>query len=293
MLTNFSTQLADVADAASPSIVQVRAGGRAASGIVYESDLILTTGRVVGRDEHPEIRTSDGTSLSSEVAGWDPASRLVLLKTSGVNAPPFAVGSLPRVGSLALALGRSISNSITVTAGLVSVIGGPLRTGRGRQLDQVIRISAPVHDGFAGGAIVGADGLLIGVATAASIRGLAVVIPAALAWESARMMIERGTARRGYLGIAAQPVSVPERQRSAGAGRQALLVVGVTDSSPAAEAGLLVGDLVLALDDIPLAAPEELIDLLIGDRVGRPVHLRVQRGGVLVDISVTPAERGS
>ena len=291
MLTNFSTQLADIVEAASPSVVQVRAGGRAASGIVYQNNLILTTGRVVGRDEHPEIRTSDGNVVSSEVAGWDPASRLVLLRASGVSAPAFAAGPLPRVGSVALALGRSISNNITATAGLVSIIGGPLRTGHRRQIEQVIRISAPVHDGFAGGAVVGADGQLVGVATAAAIRGLAVVIPAALAWAAAHDMLERGAAKRGYLGIAAQPVSVPERQRSAGAGADALLVVGVTDGSPAADAGLLVGDLILALDDVPLASPEELIDLLIGERVGRAVLLRVQRGGAPVDVSVTPVER--
>jgi S1-C subfamily serine protease len=291
MLTNFSTQLADIVEAASPSVVQVRAGGRAASGIVYQNNLILTTGRVVGRDEHPEIRTADGTVVPSEIAGWDPASRLVLLRTSGVSAPAFATGSLPRIGSLALAIGRSISNNVTATAGLVSIIGGPLRTGHRRQIEQVIRISAPVHDGFAGGAVVGADGQLVGVATAAAIRGLAVVIPAALAWDAARTMLERGAAKRGYLGIAAQPVSVPSRQRLAGAGAEALLVVGVSDGSPAADAGLLVGDLILALDDLPLTSPEELIDLLIGERVGRAVRLRVQRGGDSVDVSVTPVER--
>jgi S1-C subfamily serine protease len=173
----------------------------------------------------------------------------------------------------------------------VSIIGGPLRTGPRRQIEQVIRISAPVHDGFAGGAILGADGALIGVATAAAIRGLAVVIPAGLAWDAAKSMVDRGTAKRGYLGIAAQPVSVPERQRSAGAGAEALLVMGVKDGSPAADAGLLLGDLLLALDDVALASPEDLIDLLAGERVGRALTLRVLRGGTPVDVSVTPAER--
>jgi S1-C subfamily serine protease len=291
MLTNFSTELADIVAASSPSVVQVRAGGRAASGVVYQNNLILTTGRVVGRDDHPEIRTSDGRVVASEIVGWDPSSRLVLLKTADVEAPAFRPGPLPRVGNVALAIGRSLSNNVTASAGLVAIIGGPLRTGHRRQLEQVIRISAPLHDGFAGGAVIGADGQLIGVATAAAIRGLTVVIPAAIAWDSANGMLERGSARRGYLGIAAQPVSVPERQRSTDAGAEALLVVGIKDGSPAAEAGLLVGDLLLALDDVSLRSPEELIDLLVGDRVGRAVALRVQRGGTLLDVPVTPAER--
>ena len=291
MLTDFSTQLADIVEAAASRVVQVRAGGRAASGIVYQSGLVLTTGRVVGRAEQAEVRASDGRVHAAEIAGWDPASRLVLLKVPDLSATPFAAGSLSRVGSIAVALGRSFSNSLTATAGLVSVIGGPLPTGPRRQLEQVIRISAPVHDGFAGGAVLGADGSLIGVATAAAIRGLAVVIPAGIAWSAAEAMVERAGTRRGYLGIAAQPVRVPERQRAGAAGDAALLVVGVKDESPAAQAGLLVGDVLVALDSVTLASPEDLVDLLAGDRVGRPLTMRVLRGGSPVDVQVTPGER--
>jgi len=291
MLTDFSTQLADIVEAASSRVVQVRAGGRAASGVVYQPGLVLTTGRVVGRADQAEVRAADGRVSAAEIAGWDPASRLVLLKVPELPATPLTTGALPRVGSIAVALGRSFSNSLTATAGLVSVIGGPLPTGPRRQLEQVIRISAPVHEGFAGGAVLGADGSLIGVATAAAIRGLTVVIPAEIAWNSAAAMVERAGARRGYLGIAAQPVRVPERQRAGTAGEAALLVVGVKDESPAAQAGLLVGDVLTALDSVTLASPEDLVDLLAGDRVGRALTMRVLRGGSPVDVQVTPAER--
>ena len=288
---NLSTQLADIVDAVSPAVVQVRARGRAASGLVYGPDLVLTTWRVVGRDEHPDVRTADGRLLTADVAGWDPASRLALLRARGLDVPPLSPGALPRVGSLALALGRSWSNAITVTAGVVSVIGGPLRTGPRRQVEQVMRTSAPMHDGFAGGAFVGADGVLLGIATSAAIRGLGVVIPASIAWAAAAGILERGHLKRGYLGIAAQPVSIPEKQRVAGAAAEALLVVAVKDGSPAADAGLLLGDVLLSLDGVTLGSPEDLLDLLVGDRVGRPVALKVLRGGSLVDVNVTVAER--
>jgi len=291
MLMNFSNQLADAVDAVAPSVVQVRARHRAASGLVYGEDLVLTTGRVIGRDEHPEIRTPDGRLVAAEIAGWDPASRLVLLKAKGLQAPPITPGAPPRVGHLALAIGRSWSNAVTVTAGLVSIIGGPLRTARRREIEQVIRTSAPMHDGFAGGAFIGADGGLLGIATAASIRGLGVVIPARIAWQSAAALVQHGSLKRGYLGIAAQPVGVPEKQRSPESGAEALLIVSVKDGSPAAAAGLLVGDLLLSLDGVTLSSPEDLLDLLVGDRVGRPLTLRVLRGGSTVDVTVTAGER--
>lgn len=291
MLMNISNGLADAVEAVAASVVQVRAGGRAASGLAYAADLVLTTGRVVGRDEHPEVRTPDGRVLPADVAGWDPASRLVLLKAEGLNARALTPGALPRVGHLAVAIGRSWSNGVTATAGLVSIIGGPLRTAPRRQLEQVIRISAPMHEGFAGGAVIGADGALLGVATAAAIRGLGVVIPAAIAWQAAATLLERGSQKRGYLGIVAQPVSVPERQRGASAAAEALLVVGIKEGSPAAEAGVLVGDLLVSLDGIPLGSPEDLFDLLAGERVGRKLALRLLRGGSSIDVAVTAAER--
>lgn len=291
MLMNIANQLADAVEAVAPSVVQVRARGRAASGLVYGRDLVLTTGRAVGRDEHPEVRTADGRVLPAEPAGWDPASRLVLVRAAGLDAPSLTPGALPRVGHVAVAVARSWSNNVTATAGLVSVIGGPLPTAPRRQLERVIRVSAPMHDGFAGGAVIGADGALLGIATAAAIRGLGVVIPADIAWDAAARLVERGSQTRGYLGIAAQAISVPERQRTAGAGSEALLIAGVKDGSPAADAGLLVGDLLVALDGAPLASPEDLFDLLVGDRVGRPVTLRLLRGGTTVEVAVTAAAR--
>jgi S1-C subfamily serine protease len=175
--------------------------------------------------------------------------------------------------------------------GLISVIGGPLATGRHRQIDQVFRISAPMHEGFAGGAVLDGNGGLLGIATAASIRGLGVVIPASIAWTTATELLKRGTLKRGYLGISAQPVNVTPQQRDAGAGEEALLVISVKDGTPASEAGLLVGDLLLSLDGHRLNTIDDLFDFLVGERVGRPTTLRLLRGNAPLDITVTIAER--
>jgi S1-C subfamily serine protease len=291
MLKEFSNQIAEIVDAVAPAVVQVQGQRRPASGLVYAAGLVVTTAHAVGREEHPHVRRADGEVLEAEIAGFDPGTRIVLLKVPGLEARPLTPGPLPRVGNVAIAIARSWSNAVTATAGLVSVIGGPLRTGRRRGIEQVIRTSAPMHEGFAGGALVGAEGELLGLATAASIRGLGVVIPASIAWTAAAALQAQGTVKRGYLGIAAQPIRVPEKQQPAAGTGEALLVVAVKDGTPAAEAGLLVGDVLLTLDGQPLASPDDLLELLAGDRVGRPVPMRVLRGGVPAEISVTSQAR--
>lgn len=291
MLNQLSEQIADIAARAASSVVQVEGSGRPATGLVYAEDVVVTTARAVGRDERPRVRRPDGGTIDAEVAGFDPATRLVVLKANGLALTPFTPGALPRVGELSIAAARSWSNALTVTAGLVSIIGGPLPTGRRRAIAQVIRTSAPMHEGFAGGALLGADGRLLGVTTSASIRGLGVVIPAEITWNTAAELLRRGTLKRGYVGIAAQPVRVSEKQKAAAGSDEALLVLDVKSGTPAENAGLLVGDLLLSLDGERLASPDELLDLLVGDRVGRTVRFTVLRGLQSSEVPVTVAER--
>jgi S1-C subfamily serine protease len=292
LLTSFSDQLADAVAAAAPSVVQVQGRRRPASGLVYADGVVLTTVRTLGRGDGLHVRRDDGQTLDAELAGWDPTTSLAVLRVAGLGAPPIAPAAAPaRVGHLAVAVARSWSNALTASAGIVAVIGGPLRTGHRRAIDQVIRTTAPMHDGFAGGAFLDPSGKLTGIATASEIRGFGVVIPASIAWKTAATVLEHGSLKRGFLGIAGQPVSLPESQRGAGGREQALLVVGVTKDSPAASAGVLVGDILLAFDDHPVESPEELLDLLLGDRVGRSVPIGILRGGSRVDLAVTVGER--
>jgi S1-C subfamily serine protease len=293
MLNQLSNEMADAAAAAGASVVQVQGHRRPASGIVYRDNIVVTTTRALGREEGLRVRRPDGRALDAELTGWDPATSLAILRADGLDVPPIArAGSPARVGHVALALARSWSNALTASAGIVSVIGGPLRTGRRRAIDEVIRTTAPMHDGFAGGAFVDTGGALIGVATASAIRGLGVIIPASIALKTADAVLEHGRLKRGYLGIAGQPVELPEAQR---AGEDepgtALLIAAVTGGSPAAAAGLLVGDIVLTFDGKPVESAEDLLDLLVGDRVGRAVPVRILRGRERVDLNVTVGER--
>jgi len=293
MLTDISNQLADAAAAAAPSVVQVQGRRRAASGVVYAQGTIVTTVRALGREDGIRVRGSEGDAVEAELAAWDPATSLALLKAPALVAPPIQVARQPaRVGHLALALARSWSNNLTASAGIVSIIGGPLRTGRRRAIDQVIRTTAPMHDGFSGGAFVDAAGALIGITTASTIRGLGVVIPSAIAWKTAQDLLEHGRMKSGYIGIAGQPVQLPEGQRAEGR-EEAVLVIAVNRDGPAAKAGVLVGDVILALDGQPVTSPDDLLDLLTGDRVGKAATLRILRGGAPTELPVTIGERGA
>jgi S1-C subfamily serine protease len=292
MLNELSTHMADAVEAATPSVVQVQGRRRPASGLVHSDGVVLTTMRAIGGDDGLHVRRPDGTVLDAELAGWDPATTLAVLRVKDLGLSPVTLSSAtPRVGNLVMAVARSWSNSVTASAGIISVIGGPLPTGRRRSIDRVIRTTAPMHDGFSGGALIDASGSLVGVTTATTIRGTTVVIPAQIAWAAAQKTIERGQARRGYLGVMGQPVRLAEPQ-AATCGRQtALVVVGVAPASAAASAGLLVGDVVLALDDTATDSPEDLLDLLASQAVGSQAKLRVLRGNAIVEVPVTIGER--
>jgi S1-C subfamily serine protease len=292
LVTAFSNALADAIDAAAPSVVQVKGRRPLASGLVFADRLVLTMVSALGRGDGLHVRRHDGRTHEAELAGWDPATGLAALRVSGLDTTTsIAPAAPPRVGHVALAVARSWSNVVTASSGIVSIIGGPLRTGRHRSIDQVIRTTAPMHDGFAGGAFLDVSGGLIGITTASSIRGLGVVIPTSIAWKVAAALFEHGHVKRGYLGIASHPVRLPVAQQSDPARTEALLVVNVTDGSPAAAAGVLVGDIVVAFDGQPVDSAEDLLNLLIGERVGRDVALELLRGGTATTITVRVGER--
>jgi S1-C subfamily serine protease len=291
-LTSFSNDLADAVAAAAPSVVQVHGRRRPASGVVYQQDVVVTSARALGREDGLQVRRPDGTVLDAELAGWDPATGLAVLRVAQLGTDPLqASETAPRVGHVGMGLARSWSNNVTASAGIIAIIGGPLATGRRRAIEEVIRTTAPMHDGFAGGAFVDTTGRLTGIATAVEIRGLGVVIPARIAWQAAKSLLEHGRLERGYLGIAGQAVHLSETQRQAENREDALLVVGVTPGSPAAAAGVLVGDLLLDFDGHAIASPEDLLDLLAGDRVGRAVPLRTLRGTSSLTATVTVGKR--
>ena len=292
MITELSNEFADAVAAAAPSVVQVLGRRRPASGLVYADDAVLTTMSAIRREEGLHVRRDDGRTYDAELLGWDPATGLAVLRAAGLGAVPMAPSAAAvRVGHIGLAVARSWSNAVTASAGIVAIIGGPLRTSAHRTIDQIFRTTAPMHDGFAGGAFLDTKGALIGVATSASIRGLGVIIPTSIAWKASASVLEHGRIKRGYLGIAGQPVTLPEHQRGGTGRERAVLTLAVTPAGPAARAGILVGDVLLAIDETPLESPEELMDVLMTTGAGHHARLQLLRGGSATEVTVSIGER--
>ncbi len=289
-LTTLSQQLEAVVSGADGRTVQVRAGhARPATGTVISGDRVIVAAHTVDADALTVVR-ADGTSHAAELVGADPATDLAILRAAGLSTGPFEPGPPARVGELAIGLGRTWSGSLVASAGIVSAIGGPLRTGRNTSIEQVLRADVRVHPLGAGGPLVDVDGGVIGIASGGAIRGAPVFVPAAIAWRVAESISVHGRIRRGYLGISAQPVRIPPAQRAGGGREAGLLVVAIAAGSPVEQAGLMVGDIVLAFGGRPVEDHDELLALLGAEPIGASVAIDVIRGAEARSFGVTIGE---
>jgi S1-C subfamily serine protease len=208
--------------------------------------------------------------------------------------PAEAAPEPARIGQLALALGRPSAEGIQASLGVVSALGGPVRTGRGGLLEQYLRTDTVPYPGFSGGPLIDASGRVLGLNTSGLAHGgVSLTIPVSLAWSVAEALKRHGHVRRGYLGVRSQPTTLPAVQQAVLGREQAagLLLVGVEDGGPAAQAGLLVGDILVGLAGEPLTDPDELLARLSGDIIGQSVPLEILRGGQPLVISVKIGER--
>jgi S1-C subfamily serine protease len=290
-LMALSNQMADVVDAVAGSVVQVRSGRwRPAAGTVCLDEHVLTAEHTLEHEEEIVVRDADGRILPASFIGRDPSTGLALLKVAGLAAPPVQRSkTAARTGQVALAVGRGWSGGIVAGLGVVSSVGGPWRGGRGPAVEQVIRTDATPYPGFAGGALVGADGSCLGITTGILLRGLGLVIPASGAWPVAETLARDGRIRRPFLGVSGQRVRLPRVGDRASEG--AILVIGVADDSPAQRAGLMIGDILLAFDGHEVEDPETLLSLLSRDLVDRTVRVEILRAGDRRQIGVTLTER--
>jgi len=266
-----------------------------ASGIAYAKDLILTADHVVEREEDISVLLSDGSEIAAKVAGRDPGSDLVVLRLDKGSASPAEKPTQEaQVGQLVLALGRPSPDGIEASLGVVSAIGGPVRTGRGGLLERYLRTDTTPFPGFSGGPLIDTAGRVLGLNTSGLAHGAAITIPATLAWSIADTLAKHGHIQRGYLGIRSQPVSISPYLRTV-LGREqevGLLLVSVETGSPAEKGGLLVGDILVAVGGQPINDPDELLVNLTGQVVGKSTAIQVLRGGQPMTLTVMVGERG-
>jgi S1-C subfamily serine protease len=294
LLRTLSDQMADAVECVNRALVVVNGRQRqAASGIVYGKDLVLTAAHVLERDREITIQTHDRRKLAATLVGRDPGSDLALLRVANLGLTAAEISTeLARVGQLVMAIGRDADDGPMASVGIVSSVGGPLRTERGIVLEKYIQTDAISYPGFSGGPLIDTQGAVKGVLTTGLINGAVFAIPMTIASTLADTLLKQGTIKRGYLGIASQLIKIPTVQRAGRAQEHGLLLVRVDENSPAQRGGLLLGDILITLDGHVIHDAEDLQLLLIGERVGKAVPVEVIRGNVLQTLLVTIAQRG-
>ncbi len=297
VLRSLSDAMATTVETAGPGVLRVAARRRLpASGIVWSADgVIVTAHHVVERDENisigqPDTSTSEG--IPATLVGRDPTTDLAVLRADTIDlaVPTWAEPDDLRVGHLVLALGRP-GSTVQATLGIVSALGESWRTPAGGRVDPYLQTDLVMYPGFSGGPLVDVSGHVLGLNTSALLRGISVTVPTTTLRQVVETLLAHGRVRRGYLGVGAQPVRLPTALAEQLAQETGLLLVSVEPDGPADRGGLLLGDTIVAFEGQPVRHLDDLLALLSGDRVGASVSLRLVRGGLVQELTVTVGER--
>jgi S1-C subfamily serine protease len=286
-LLELSNQLARATETGGSGVVAVH--GRphvASSGILWRDNVVVTTDHTLKRDQDLTITLSDGRTLPATLAGRDAGTDLAVLRLgeSAGNAAKTASDASIKTGNLVLALGRPGANGVSASFGVISAIGGAWRTWRGGQIERFIRPDISIYTGFSGGALVDVEGRVIGLNTSGLTRGTGVTIPASTVSRVTDELLTTGHVRRGFLGVGLHPVRLPD-------GREGLIILSLEPKGAAAQAGIVVGDVLLSLGGEPVTDTDDVQAHLGPERVGKPLVAEILRGGAPMKIEVTPAER--
>ena len=294
-----SEALAAAVEKVSPAIVAVNARPRVAtSGVVWREGVVVSTNHTVKQDEEITVLLQDGRTVPATLAGRDPSTDLAVLRLDGgvsAELKPAAIGQADaiKVGHLVLAVGRVSQQGVSASFGAVSAAGGAWRTWRGGEIDHFLRLDTAIHLGFSGGALVDTQGSVLGINTSALSRGGGITIPASTVNRVADALLEKGTISRGYLGVGMHPVVLPDSLQKALnlPAPSGLIMLSVEPDGPAGRAGLLIGDVLVALDEVPTRDTDDVQGMLGAERVGQKVKAHVVRGGARTELEVIVGER--
>jgi S1-C subfamily serine protease len=312
LLDAYSRAVAAAVDRVAPAVVHLQARHRdradpdmaaevpvgSGSGVIFTPDgFVLTNSHVVHNASAIEATLTDGRSFPAYLVGDDPDSDLAILRLHADSLAHAELGDSGaiRVGQLVIAIGNPFGFQCSVTAGVVSALGRSLRSGTGRLIDDIVQTDAALNPGNSGGPLVTAQGRIIGVNTAIirPAQGLCFAIASNTARFVVAELLRHGKVRRSYIGVGAQTVALPRRVvrfhglRAEAAAR----VMSIAPGSPAARAGLQIGDTIVAFDGVPITGIDALHRLMTADRAGRKVELQVLRLTQKLGLSIAPAER--
>ena len=302
-LDAYSRAVISVAERLAPSVANLRVSHRARGGrrldgggsavVITPDGFLLTSAHVVARSARGRASLVDGRELAFEVVGSDPHSDLAVLRCEAQDLVAAELGDAERlrVGQLVVAIGNPNGFAGSVTAGVISALGRSLPTQSGRIVDNVIQTDAALNPGNSGGALADGAGRVVGINTAVAGVGLGLAVPVNQATRQiVGALMTEGRFRRAYLGIAGGSRPLPPRVARRLGRSSGVEVVTVVDGSPAAAAGLRPEDLIVELDGSAVGDVGDIQRLMVVDRIGAPVPVRVLREGRELELSLVPAE---
>jgi S1-C subfamily serine protease len=291
MLVSLSNGLAAAVERASRAVVAVNARPRLPStGIHWRPGVVVTADHTVKLDEQITITTAEGPRVTATLAGRDPGTDLAVLRAPELADPPATIGDAARlkVGHFVVALGHGPRASW----GVVSALGGRWRTWRGGEVEQLVRPDLVLYPGFSGGPLVDVEGRVVGVNTSGLSRQMALALPVSTVFRVSDELLLKGRVARGYLGVGLQTVRLPESitRQVQGSPEVGMIVVNVERDGPAASAGLLIGDVLIAIDGKAVGDTDD-VQAVLDQRVGATVTAALIRAGARKDMPVTVGER--
>jgi len=303
-LDAYSQVVIAAVEAVAPAVVRVhprvkgRAGGVGSGVVVAPDGLILTNSHVAQKTAAHDIVTPDGRALTARLLGDDPDTDLALLRVDdAVSLPAARLGDSQALsrGRLVVAIGNPLGFEATVTAGVVSALGRSLRGQGGRLIEDLIQTDAALNPGNSGGALVSSAGEVVGINTAviAGAQGICFAVASNTAAFVLGELLSHGRVRRGWIGVAVQRAAIPRRHAlAAGLDQDAgVLLTEVQADGPAALAGLIDGDVIVAAGARKVTGADDLIRALDWRSLESPLPLALLRRGRLEHATVTPRER--
>lgn len=296
-LIALSNALAQATERAAASAVAVHTEARgSSSGVLWRSGVIVTAEHALRRDEDIQVTLPEGRVVSATLTGRDASTDLAVLKCSEATSAVAGTGDVSRIkpGNLALVVGRTRASGPVAALGAVSLVVTERRAWTGAALAPYIRLDIGLQPTAVGGAVIDPSGQIIGIATPRFARFGAIAVPAPTVHRVVDTLLQKGRIPRGYLGVGLQPVRLPDALRKTlkRDDQTAAMVLEVEPEGPAHKAGILIGDIFVALAGHTVARLEDVHGQLGSESIGKSLPLKFVRGGALQEVSVVVGERG-
>jgi len=291
LLGQFSDALVARAQAARDGVVAIRlAHERHVTGMLWQSGVVVASEQALPRKDDFELVAPGGAIVSAGVAGRDSSTNIAVLKFSeSIPVPANGVGEA-HAGAIALAIGADGTGGVTARLGIINSAGPEWHSSRGGLIDRRIVLDLQLAGREEGGPVFDVAGACLGMSTFGP-RGQVIVIPAATINRVAPQLVRNGRIARGWLGVALQAVAVPDALREDPDQSSGLMVMSVAENGPAAQAGILVGDIILSIDGTPAHRFRRIARLLGTDSIGRKADIRLVRSGAVITVQAIVAER--